>query len=85
MFSDYNKVDFMEECTTTLEDQDTYNPWYLETIPDFIEPGQVCEAYQDLFEEMALKHIYSIERADSYSLILTIELDFNAKEESIYG
>jgi len=62
------------------------NPWYMPSVPTTILSfGDICRAYQDLFGQMTKKTIRSIDKAVEYSLVLTIELDFNSKEEKLFN
>ena len=76
----------MEKCQDSLSNVVLMNPWYLPTIPTTILTfADVCSAYQDLFSQMNSKGLQSTAKAVQYSLILTLELDFNAKEEKLFN
>jgi hypothetical protein len=77
---------FMDKCQSSLSNNAIMNPWYLPTIPTTILTfADVCSAYQDLFTQMNSKGLQSTSKAIQYSLILTLELDFNAKEEKLFN
>lgn len=60
------------------------NPWYLPSIPTtMLTFHDMCTSYRDLFKEMEVKKIKNLSKAVQYSLVLTLELDFNSKEEKL--
>ena len=62
------------------------NPWYLPSIPTaLLSFSDVCQSLRDLFKEMEVKGRDSLAKAAQYSLVLTLELDFNSKEEKLFN
>ena len=45
----------------------------------------MCAAHKDLFHQMEQKKLKRIDKAGQYSLLLTLEMDFNSGEEKLYN
>lgn len=76
----------MQTCADKLRDPKALNPWYLPTIPTtLLSFNDVCHSYADLFSQMKVKGVDNVTKAVQYSLILTLEMDYNSKEEHIFN
>eukprot|EP00349_Pseudokeronopsis_sp_Brazil_P001302 CAMPEP_0202958092 /NCGR_PEP_ID=MMETSP1396-20130829/2438_1 /ASSEMBLY_ACC=CAM_ASM_000872 /TAXON_ID= /ORGANISM="Pseudokeronopsis sp., Strain Brazil" /LENGTH=282 /DNA_ID=CAMNT_0049675941 /DNA_START=316 /DNA_END=1164 /DNA_ORIENTATION=- len=77
---------FKDKCSNALKNSAVMNPWYLPTVPTTILSfGDLCQAYQELFLQMESRSLHSLSKGVQYSLVLTLELDFNSKEEKLFN
>lgn len=62
------------------------NPWYIPSVPSImLTVHDVCRSLGELFDQMKIKGIDSMSKAVQYSLIMTLESDYNAKEEKLFN
>lgn len=77
---------FDEKCMNGLKNAAIMNPWYFPTVPTtLLSFGDVCQSYKELFLQMDSKNIHSLTKAAQFSVILTLELDFNSKEDKLFN
>jgi hypothetical protein len=78
---------FDESCTEKFsQTPEVINPWYVPSLPSNIMTiSDTCQALSDMLQEIQMKNLHRFDKAIQYALLLTLELDFNSREEKIYN
>ncbi|CDW88021.1 UNKNOWN [Stylonychia lemnae] len=77
---------FKNTCQNTLKTSKDLNPWYLPSLPSqVLTISDTCKSYEDLYYQIRQKDITHLDKSVQYSLLLTLELDFNSREERLFN
>ncbi len=83
---DVSDATFVETCEANIKEASNKNPWFFPAIPnEILSYGDMCQGLHDLYIQMKQKDIEGYQKAVSYTLVLWLELDYNAREEILFN